>query len=250
MARTSSITLMGLAGQLLRAPEQLLAVDGHDERSGSASADRLAHLAPKLLALTVVGAGLFGVALGSYRGGIQLLFAALKTPLLLLIPVLIGLPAVRAFHGACEISVSWPRVALSGLTAVARTAILAAATGPVLWLYYSLTPDYHQAILAMAAALVVVGGVGLSTLIRCLPSGGRNRALASLTSLAVLGILLAQSGWLLRPFVARPRAELSFLRPIESNIYSSMASVRRSATGDYRGWEARGGGLLGREAPQ
>jgi hypothetical protein len=77
-----------------------------------------------------------------------------------------------------------------------------------------------------------------------LPSGGRNRPLATFASLAVMGALLAQSGWLLRPFVVRPRAEIAFVRPIESDVYSSLLSVQRSAKGDYRGWDARRGGLL------
>ena len=52
---------------------------------------------------------------------------------------------------------------------------------------------------------------------------------------------------LLRPFVVRPRAEVSFLRPVEANVFTSLASTGRSARGHYRGWDARGAGLLGRE---
>ncbi|MCA9686181.1 MAG: hypothetical protein KC457_28685, partial [Myxococcales bacterium] len=105
---------------------------------------------------------------------------------------------------------------------------------------------YHDAVLAMAACLALVGVPGLWTLTRSLPSGGRNRPLATVASVAVLGVLLAQSGWLLRPFVVRPRAEISFLRPIEANVFSSLASTGASAKGHYGGWDARGGGLFGR----
>jgi len=192
---------------------------------------------------------IFGLVIGSYRGELQYLYAALKTPALFLLPVLIGLPAIRAFHGACDLEVSWSRLALAALTSVARTAVLAAACGPVLWLYLSLHPNYHEAILAMSACLLAVGAPGLWTLTRALPTGGRNRALASFASVMVLGVLLAQSGWLLRPFVVRPTAEVSFLRPIEADVFSSLASTRRAAAGDYRGWEPGSDGLLrGRRA--
>ena len=103
-----------------------------------------------------------------------------------------------------------------------------------------------MAILAMAACLCLVGLPGLLTLLASLPEGGRNRPLASLASVAVLGVLLAQSGWLLRPFVVRPRAEVTFLRSVEADVFSSLASTSRSARGQYRGWEAEGGGVLGR----
>ncbi|MFO7566306.1 MAG: hypothetical protein R6X02_26925 [Enhygromyxa sp.] len=232
-------TTLSLLGVLLRQPERLLA--GEDE----AARDRLALLTPKLLGITVLGAGIFGLVIGSYRGELQYLYAAIKTPALLLLPVLIGLPAIRAFFGACELELGWSRLALAALVAVARTAVLAAACGPVLWLYLSLHPDYHRAILAMSACLIAVGGPGLWTLIRALPEGGRHRPLASFASLVVIGVLLAQSGWLLRPFVVRPRAEVDFLRPIEADVFSSLASTRRAAKGEYRGWDARPGGWLG-----
>ncbi|MCA9701654.1 MAG: hypothetical protein KC431_29305 [Myxococcales bacterium] len=238
-------TLLPLTGVLLRAPEQLLA-DPHGDRQHSDDGDRLAVLAPQLLALIVIGGATLGFVLGSYRGHLQYVYAAIKTPLLLLLPVLVGLPAIRAFHDACELSLSWSRLALAALLAVARTAVLAAAVAPILWLYLSMHPGYHDAVLAMAACLALVGVPGLWTLTRSLPSGGRNRPLATVASVAVLGVLLAQSGWLLRPFVVRPRAEISFLRPIEANVFSSLASTGASAKGHYGGWDARGGGLFGR----
>lgn len=235
-------TALTVVGVLLRQPEQLMAsVDDGAER------DRLALLAPKLLGITLIAAALFGLVIGSYRGELQYLYAAIKTPALLLLPVLVGLPAIRAFHGACELEISWSRLALAALIAVARTSVLAAACGPVLWLYLSLAPDYHRAILAMSTCLIAVGAPGLWTLIRALPEGGRQRPLASFASLVVLGVLLAQSGWLLRPFVVRPQAQVGFLRPIEADVFSSLASTQRAAKGDYRGWDARPGGLLGNQ---
>ncbi|WP_052548222.1 hypothetical protein [Enhygromyxa salina] len=247
MSAGSPTSSLALVGVLLRDPALLLgtaSADAHDEANVS---DRLAVLAPRLLGITVAGAAIFGLVIGSYRGDLQYAYAAIKTPLLLLIPILIGLPAIRAFHDACEVSISWSRLALASMVAIARTAALAAACGPILWLYLSMHPDYHRAVLAMAGCLCLVGLPGLMTLLASLPGGGRHRPLASFASVAVLGVLLAQSGWLLRPFVVRPRAEISFLRDVEANVFSSLASSGSSARGHYRGWDARGAGLLGRE---
>ena len=242
MSAPSTHGPLTIVALLLREPERLLG----EQLDEHAAGDRLAQLGPSLLAITVAGAALFGVVLGSYRGGLQLVYAALKTPLLLLLPVLVGLPAVRAFHRACEIQLSWSALALTSLVAMARTAVLAAACGPVLWLYLSLHPDYHRAILAMVAALCLVASPGLLFLLRSVPDTGRNQPLAAVASAAVLGLRLAQSGWLLRPFIVRPTAEIAFSRPIEADVFSSLASTRRSASGNYRGWDAPAAGLLGR----
>lgn len=236
-----SAHLLALTGTLLRAPEQLT----HSE---AGDGQRLAELAPRLLAIGVVGMALFGLVLGCYRGEAQYLYAALKTPALFLIPILFGLPAIRAVHGACELQLSWSQLALAALVALARTAVLAAACGPVLWLYLSLTPDYHRAVLAMAASFALIGLPGLWTLTRCVPAGGRQRPLATAASVAVLGALLAQSGWLLRPFIARPKAEVTFLRPVEADVFSSLRSTGSAAQGNYDNWTASGAGLLGRRS--
>jgi hypothetical protein len=238
----SNASLLALTGVLLRDPQSLVVDDEHDTQT------RLIALAPKLLALTLIGGAAFGMVVGSYRGSIQYLYAALKAPMLLLLPMLLGLPALRAFLAACELQLSWSRLALASLLAVARTAVLAAATSPVLWLYLSLHPDYHRAVLAMASALVLVGLPGLWTLTSSLPSGGRNRPLAHAAALLVFGVLLAQTGWLLRPFVVRPRAEIALFRPIEANVFSSLRATQSAAQGRHVDWEARGGGLFGSDA--
>lgn len=234
-------SLLALAGVLLREPQRLVDDDDLDTQA------QLIELAPKLLALTLIGGAAFGMVVGSYRGSIQYLYAGLKAPLLLLLPMLLGLPALRAFLAACELRLSWSRLALASLLAVARTAVLAASTSPVLWLYLSMHPDYHRAVLAMAGTLVLVGMPGLWTLTSSLPAGGRNRPLAHAAALIVFGVLLAQTGWLLRPFVVRPRAEIALFRPIEANVFSSLRATQQSAQGRYGDWEARGGGLLGSE---
>jgi len=80
-----------------------------------------------------------------------------------------------------------------------------------------------------------------------LPAGGRLRVCAHLASLVVVGVVLAQGGWLLRPFLVCPRAEISFVRPIEADVFSSVGAAWRSSRGDYRGWEAESVPMWDRE---
>ena len=235
-------TVSSLTSTVLRSPSAL--VDHPDPRHA------LATFGPRLLAIGLCGMALFGLVVGSYRGGVQNLYAALKLPLLLLVPVVVGLPAVRALHAACDVEAPHARLALAAVVGMARTGVLAAACGPVLWLLYSIGIDYHLAILCMAGALALVGMPGLATVVRSLPAGGRHRGVASLLSLVLLGSIGAQTGWLLRPFIARPRAEVSFIRPIESDVFSSLSTAFASARGRYDGWDAQAEGFLARERDQ
>ncbi len=220
----------------LRDPQRL--VNDHDRP------EAVAVLAPRLLLITSAGAATFGAVVGSYRGDLQVAFVALKMPLLLLVPVLVTLPAVHAAWRAAEVDVSWQRLALASLVGLSRSAVLAAAAAPVLWLLYSLGIDYHFATLVMAAALVAVGLPGFFTLLGAAPGGGRLKALATMGCLVLLGLSTAQTGWLLRPFLARPTAEVTLLRPVESDVFSALYSTTRSATGYYPGWEAERSGHL------
>lgn len=214
---------LAIAATLLRDPSSL--VDRADDPAD------LAHLAPRTLAIGVIGAALFGITVGSYHGGVQVAYAAVKMPLLFGLPLIASLPAVRSLAHLAAVDVAWPRLALAGAIGAARTAVLAAALGPLVWLYYSITPDYHLSVLVLAGTLVVAGIPGLSVVGRVLPAGAERRWAVGLASVAVLGLVTAQTGWLLRPFVVRPEAPVAFLRPVESDIAASLGETSLTATG-------------------
>jgi hypothetical protein len=207
-------------------------------RSPQDVAEPLAELLPALLLLIAIGGGLFGLVIGSYRGGVQHVFAAIKLPLVLLLPLLVCLPACRALYLAAGVQVTYERLVFAALVGMARASLLAAAAGPALWLLYSVSLDYHLAVMLLCGALAIAGGIGLLTTARLLPAGGQLRACAHLGSLAIVGVVLAQGGWLLRPFLVRPRADIAFVRPLEADVFSSMNAALDSSRGNYRGWDA------------
>lgn len=233
-------SLLTLTSQVLRDP--IAVVDAHDGPSD------LGWLAPRLLAISGAGAALFGAVVGSYRGGEQVLYAALKLPVLLWVPPLFALPAIHAAWRACEVAVPYRRLALAALAGMARAGVLASALAPVLWLPYSVQADYHVSVLLFAAMLALAALPGLTALARAIPAGGHHRWMAAGGSLALLALLLAQTGWLLRPFVARPTAEVALFRPVEGDIFSGLGHTAASSVGLYGEWEAERAGLLSREA--
>lgn len=237
-----STTLLSLIITTLRSPKSVV--------DDATSDTQTAWLVPRLLLITAIGGAVFGGVVGAHHGGIQVLYAAIKMPLLFLVPLAVGLPAIRTLFASAETTPSWRRVAIAGLVGAARTGILAAAASPFLWLAWSIFQDYHTAILVLAASLLVIGGQGLLTLRHALPTF-RMAHLAPLgVAVVLMGLTTAQTGWVLRPFIARPTADITLLRPIESDIGGALFRAARSAAGDYGRegdeWAPHSSGLMSR----
>jgi hypothetical protein len=214
-----------------------------DEIANTDDPHILARLAPPLLFLACGGAALLGIAAGSTSGPIQATFAAVKTPALFLVPPLVVLPLVYTAAEAAGTKVQFSRLAIATLAGLARTGLLAAAAAPLLWLPFSLGTDYHLSVLLFVATFGVVMLPALGLIVRALPAGGSLRLPAMLGTTVLLALVTAQTGWMLRPFVARPAADVTFLRPVEADIFSSLGATTRSAQGDYnRDWQPESSG--------
>ncbi|MEZ4242089.1 MAG: hypothetical protein R3F59_39230 [Myxococcota bacterium] len=222
---TPSTTPLALCGELLRDPEGLVA--------RAAAPDAYARLAPRVLGIAVAAAALFGAVVGSYRGGPQVAYAAVKMPLLLLVPLVVGLPAVRALFHLAGRPTGAQTLSMAGLVAMARTSLVALAAAPVLWLAYDATVDYHLAVVLLAGVLVVAGLAGLPSLAKGFGPPTHKSRLAAVAALLLVGAVTAQTGWVLRPFVARPRADVALFRPIEGDILGSLVRAPLAAVDIY-----------------
>ena len=117
------MTLLKLTALLLKNPADL--VDKSEDRAF------FSEIVPKLLILVVLGAAIFGAVAGSYRGGIQVAFAAVKLPVLFVVPLIVALPAVRAIAEAAGAPMPWSRLVMAALAGVARTSVIAAALSSI-----------------------------------------------------------------------------------------------------------------------
>ncbi len=195
--------------------------------------DDVKQLAAVSLAAIAVGSAAFGAAIGSFRGDMQILFAALKVPLAMLLALAICVPAFHTL--AAVLGRPWPLRTVVSLTlaASARASLLLLAFAPALWLAYDCGLPYHGAALAAAAAYAVAGLTALSILLRGL-GPGRGRVI----TMVMLGLLFfavaGQTSWIMRPYLVRPKTKaLPFVRAREGSFLDSVWTSAHSAAGIY-----------------
>lgn len=186
------------------------------------------------LALLVVFAPIYGAAMGSYQFDSaerlwQVVFAAVKVPLLLMATTLLCLPAFFVLNtvlGLREDFVEALRAILSGQAALGITL---AALAPLTRFWYFSVGDYRAALLfnaAMFALATLAGHVVMFRFYRVLVRRNANHRLMAVLWLCLFSFVGIQMGWMLRPFVGDPNAEVAFFRAEPfSNAYVVVARL-------------------------
>lgn len=218
----------GLEGvdQLLRRPSAFLAAVEAKEVPAT--------VVRTLLVTTLVGAGIFGAAMGAFRPGPQILSAALKLPLVLLFTAGATVPAYSAARWVAGAQVSLRKDVLLFLGTLGLTSLVLAALAPVVLLAVLAGVSYHDTILTVVGCAGLAGVVGLATFARAARRrAGPGRLSAALCAATVFTLVGTQMAWTLRPFVARPRAEFELVRQVEGSFLESVRTSARSAQGVY-----------------
>ena len=216
-----------------RSPLSLLLSSPREVARRCLEEEGLKPLAVASLGALALGAAVFGGVVGSFRGGEQILYGAIKVPIALLGALVICVPAL---HGiAASLGRAWPLRTVIALTlaAAGRAALVLLAFSPVLWLAYDLGLGYHAAALAATGAYGLAGLAALGVLLRGLGRGKH----AVTTALAFVAVFLAaggQTGWILRPYLVRPQTgDVPFVRSIEGGFADAVVRSTRSAAGVY-----------------
>jgi hypothetical protein len=190
----------------------------------------------RTMIFTIAAAGaVFGAAIGMYRGGVQILYGALKIPLLLLLTAAICAPGLSAFNAALDRPVSLRRDLALVLCSLALGSLLLVAQAPLVLLASSIGADYHSVILLVFACCAAAGLGSLVVLGRGVRAASSERVKSAVFALVILcSVVGAQMAWTLRPYVVRPRTEkVPFVRAIEGNLLESVSQSWRSARGYY-----------------
>ena len=208
---------------VVRRPDRLL----EEISEGPGAGGRLASLL-----LVVVAASLpFGMAIGAYVGGWQVLITGLKLPALLLSTLALCAPALALAGPVLGERLS-PRRALSiALLSVAATSVCLGGLSPIV-LVFSRTlrlwnhTHYVFLVLLLTAAASLAGVVSVGYLWRALRSAGvgARRLRIVVAWLLLYQFVGAQMAWILRPFVGSSSDTIRF----EGNIYEALPMLVRA----------------------
>jgi hypothetical protein len=207
-----------------------------------AADDDLGGLVRAMIVTIAAGAGIYGAALGAHRGGLQIVYAAAKIPLALLLTAAVCAPTLSALNAALGRASNLRRDLALLVSSLAVTALVLAAAAPVMILGMpgfggdgEPLIGYHDLALLMAGSCAVAGAAGLVTLWRGLGRVERRGRLAAASLLlAAFALVGAQMAWTLRPYLVRPRSpDIVFVRALEGSLFEAVLQTTSSARGRY-----------------
>jgi hypothetical protein len=222
---------MNLPVDLFRRVDDLL-------RRGSAEAvsTQRAGTASRGLYLSLILAfGVFyGGVMGTY-GGVQgerswqIVYSAVKVPLLLLATFLLSLPSFFVLNTLLGLRTDFPRVVEGLLATQAGLTVILASLAPVTAFWYVSGSDYQPAIL-FNGLMFAVASVSAQWLLRreYRPLIARHPAHRWMlrTWMLIYVFVGIQMGWVLRPFIGNPAARVQFFREDSwSNAYVVVAEM-------------------------
>ncbi len=181
------------------------------------------------LLASLVGAAVFGIALGSYGGSpAQVLASAIKGPLLLLGTTALCFPSFYMLQMAkAPEPMSLLQSATLQATALATIGSLWGALSLPLFFLVGTTGNYKLAQF-LALAVATIGGLaGLKRLKSgylqlCSPQMGRRMRLPLFLYLVVFGSVGGQMAWVMRPFIGSPSLGFELFRNLESNFFAHV----------------------------
>lgn len=176
---------------------------------------------------TVLFGGLYGASMGTYAGGIQIVFDALKIPMLLLIAVLVSLPTYYVLNGILGGEMSLKQMTVLFMISITVMATMMIAFLPVTLFFMLTTPERTFATYAFTVLLnVFFFGISGLTAVSYLLRGfnaihGENRKWvpAMLIGSGVLAFVGTQLAWVLRPYFHLSEA---FIAPPSGNFYIAL----------------------------
>jgi hypothetical protein len=166
---------------------------------------------------------LYGAVMGSFRAiadqsqwARQMVYSAVKVPLLLSASFVISLPSFFVLNSLLGLRRDFAPAVRALVAAQAGLAIILASLAPLTLAWYASSSGYDEALL-FNGAMFAIASFSAQWLVRGYyrPLVERNRRHRWLLWgwLAVYTLVAIQMAWLLRPFVGSPTHEVEFFRP-------------------------------------
>ena len=196
----------------------------------------------------------------AYMGWLQAMASAAKVPLLFVLTLLVTLPSLYVFNALVGSRLTFGALLRLLIAALAVMLALQASFGTIVVFFSVSTTSYAFMVLLNVALFAVSGFLGLGFLLQTLhrlaqvrsiagataapeptPAGPHEEAPGALDAMRgqradqsvktvfrvwvlVFGLVGAQMGWVLRPFIGHPRADFTFFRDRKSNFFEAVAA--------------------------
>lgn len=174
----------------------------------------------------ILGAGLYGCAIGYWRSPLQAVYNTVKFPLILLITALANSFLNAALAPLLGVRLNWRESLAAILLSFNLLAAILAAFSPLtLFLIWNLPPpdaparatSFAYSLMLVSQSLVIAfAGIAANLRLRQLLesiTGSRPAASRLLVAWLAANLLLgAQLAWICRPFFGRPNMEVQFFR--------------------------------------
>jgi hypothetical protein len=190
------------------------------------------------LGVILIGAGLYGAAMGFWRAPFQALYVAIKFPLIILLTTLGNALLNAMLAPLMGLNITLRQSFMAILMSFTVTAAILGSFSPLVaflvWNEPALSPDaalsagpYSFMILTHVAIIAFAGIVGNLRLVQLLRewSGSVSTARRVFWAWLVCNLLLgSQLSWLLRPFIGSPALRVEFLRQhaFEGNFFEAV----------------------------
>ncbi len=246
--------------ELLRAIDQLLR-GGYTQRQ-DLQAGRLAVPVRTLVLVGLLLGASYGAFMGLYavlRGGegcwAQLVASVVKVPLLFLLTLGVTFPSLYVFSALNQSPLRFGALLRLMLVAIAIDLAVLASLGPVLGFFTLSTESYWFMIVLNVAFFAIAGFISLAVLRRAtdamfaapppavpdaeagagtpppppLPRHAQQRSRSVFhVWVVVYGVVGAQMGWILRPFIGVPGQPFEMFRERESNFLQALLLALRN----------------------
>jgi hypothetical protein len=181
------------------------------------------------LAILLLSAA-YGATMGLYSGGLQIIYSAVKVPILILLSLYLTVPSYYVLYSLLGGKRSLRQTVTLLLSGFTIMAIVLVAFVPVNLFFIITTPrssDAHSFTALLNIAIFTLGGFfaliylvrGAKTLYK---EPGEEWRPAFLVGSAILAFVGTQLAWVLRPFFNYYEF---FIRPLEGNFYTAVLSL-------------------------
>jgi len=176
---------------------------------------------PTLAALVATFGMFYGAAMGSFGGvsdgaALQMVYAAIKVPLLLLATFALSLPSFYVVNSLLGLRRDFGDAVRALVAAQAGLAVILAALAPLTLFWYASFSDYSTAVV-FNALMFAVASLSAQAIVRGyyrpLVQRNANHRWMLRCWIVVYAFVGIQMGWVLRPFIGDPASPVQFFRP-------------------------------------